>query len=130
MNTKNRKQLIDLGSFFSERTEETIAKTLHAIEGKSVREKSTRSNYYALKAEHRNYLLLKNLFLTQESLFTSREDAGLHSCGECLEKNHIFQKYLYAEAAISRSNIWELIGRLQPASSKAIKKDSFQIALH
>jgi transglutaminase/protease-like cytokinesis protein 3 len=129
MSSKNRKLSIDLGNYFSDKTETTIAKILQSVEGQSVREKSTRSSYYALKAEHRNYLLLKNLYLTQSTLANARKDAELNVPEVWKNSADYFQEILPVQARISRLNIYDLIDRLRPASAKKIKKESLQIAL-
>ena len=135
MNTRSKKHVVDLGNSFSEKTrtrettETTIKNILQAVEGEPLREKATRSSYYALKAEYRNYLLLKNLFLTQPTLEKAQVEAGFKGESQFKLRGVSFEDILEIQVRLSRNRIIDLIERLKPASQSCFKGDSFQIEL-
>jgi hypothetical protein len=125
---RNRKQVYR--GMLSTIIEADVKAALAHSERRGITHDVGRQAYFALKAEYRNYKYLSNLFLSQQALQQNRLSAELpyHIQEEFLDPD--FDRSLKTQLEFSVYLIGLLINQLTPASSKEIKKDSFQIALH
>jgi hypothetical protein len=127
MNTRQKQLIIDLEDGFAPSLEERISHFLASLNGQPLPIRRVRSDCYALKAEYRNYQLIRNLFLTQHTLSRARSSAQLDLPPNGMTQRSQLEASLLQQALLSREIIFSLLDRLSAGSDQPFRNDSLQI---